>query len=50
MNPDDQEKIAFTCPFGVFSYRKMPFGLCNAPATFQRCILAIFADFVEKSI
>jgi len=35
VDPEDQEKIAFTCPFGVFSYRKMPFGLCNAPATFQ---------------
>nr|KYP33667.1 Retrovirus-related Pol polyprotein from transposon 17.6 [Cajanus cajan] len=41
---------AFTCPFGVFAYRKMPFGLCNAPATFQRCMLAIFSDLVEKSI
>jgi len=28
----------------------MPFGLCNAPATFQRCMLAIFSDMVEKSI
>ncbi|XP_019420703.1 PREDICTED: uncharacterized protein LOC109330888 [Lupinus angustifolius] len=35
-------KIAFTSPFGVFAYRKMPGGLCNAPTTFQRCMLAIF--------
>ncbi|XP_020202898.1 uncharacterized protein LOC109788560 [Cajanus cajan] len=28
----------------------MPLGLCNAPATFQRCMLAIFSDLVEKSI
>nr|KYP36512.1 Transposon Ty3-I Gag-Pol polyprotein [Cajanus cajan] len=47
---EDQEKTAFTCPFGVFAYRKMPFGLCNAPATFQRCMLAIFFDLVEKCI
>ena len=47
---DDQEKTAFTCPFGVFAYRRMPFGLCNAPATFQRCMLAIFSDLLEKNI
>ena len=47
---NDQEKTAFTCPFGVFAYRRMPFGLCNAPGTFQRCMMAIFADMVEKCI
>ncbi|XP_020208712.1 uncharacterized protein LOC109793664 [Cajanus cajan] len=47
---EDQDKTAFTCPFGVFTYRKIPFRLCNAPATFQRCMLAIFSDLVEKSI
>ena len=50
VDPEDQEKTAFTCPFGVFAYRKMPFGLCNAPATFQRCMLAIFLDLIEKCI
>ncbi|KAL6331794.1 hypothetical protein AAG906_020136 [Vitis piasezkii] len=36
------------CPFGTFAYRRMPFGLCNAPATFQRCMLSIFSDMVER--
>ena len=46
--PEDQEKTTFTCPFGTFAYRRMPFGLCNAPATFQRCMLSIFSDMVER--
>ena len=32
--PEDQDKTTFTCPFGTFSFRRMPFGLCNAPGTF----------------
>ncbi|MCI26557.1 reverse transcriptase, partial [Trifolium medium] len=50
VDPEDQEKTAFTCPFGVFAYRRMPFRLCNAPATFQRCMLAIFADMLEDTM
>ncbi|RVW93960.1 Retrovirus-related Pol polyprotein from transposon opus [Vitis vinifera] len=41
-------KTTFTCPFGTYAYRRMPFGLCNAPATFQRCMLSIFSDMVER--
>nr|GEX38855.1 DNA-directed DNA polymerase [Tanacetum cinerariifolium] len=36
IDPQDQEKTTFTCPYGTFAYRRMPFGLCNAPSTFQR--------------
>ncbi|RVW82202.1 Retrovirus-related Pol polyprotein from transposon 17.6 [Vitis vinifera] len=45
---EDQEKTTFTCPFGTYAYRRMPFGLSNAPATFQRCMLSIFSDMVER--
>ncbi|KAK6149564.1 hypothetical protein DH2020_017089 [Rehmannia glutinosa] len=46
--PEDQEKTTFTCPYGTFAFRRMPFGLCNAPATFQRCMMAIFHDLIEN--
>ena len=32
---EDQEKTTFTCPFRTFAFRKMPFGLCNAPGSFR---------------
>jgi hypothetical protein len=47
IDPKDQEKMTFTCPFLPFAYRRMPFGLCNAPTTFQWCIISIFSDMVE---
>nr|GEW53044.1 reverse transcriptase domain-containing protein [Tanacetum cinerariifolium] len=50
IDPRDQEKTTFTCPYGTFAYRRMPFGLCNAPGTFQRCMLAIFHDMVENTM
>ncbi|KAL1193559.1 putative mitochondrial protein [Cardamine amara subsp. amara] len=47
IHPDDKEKTTFTCPYGTFAYRRMPFGLCNAPATFQLCMMSIFTDMIE---
>ena len=47
---DDQEKTTFIWPFGTFAYRRMLFGLGNAPVTFQRCMLSIFSDMVEKTL
>ncbi|GJW56733.1 reverse transcriptase domain-containing protein [Tanacetum coccineum] len=46
----DQEKTTFTCPYGTFSYQRMPFGLCNAPSTFQRCMMAIFHDMTKETM
>ena len=37
---EDQEKTTFTCPFGTYAYRRMPFGLCIT--TFKRCMMSIF--------
>ncbi|CAN6541458.1 unnamed protein product [Malus baccata var. baccata] len=50
IDPEDQEKTTFTCRFGTFAYRRMPFGLCNAPATFQRCMMSIFSEMVENIV
>nr|GEV21504.1 reverse transcriptase domain-containing protein, chloroplastic [Tanacetum cinerariifolium] len=50
INPQDQEKTTFTCPYGMFAYRRMPFGLCNASCTFQRCMMAIFHDMIEDTM
>ncbi|GJV08379.1 reverse transcriptase domain-containing protein [Tanacetum coccineum] len=50
IDPKDQENTTFTCPYGNFAYRHMPFGLCNAPGTFQRCMMAIFHDMIEKTM
>ena len=44
---EDQERTTFTCPFGTFAFRKMPFRLCNAPGTFQRCMMRIFSDMIK---
>ena len=48
--PEDQDKTTFTCPWGMFAYRVLPFGLCNAPATFQRDVIGIFSELVNDSM
>ena len=47
--PEDQDKTTFTCPQGTFAYRVLPFGLCNAPETFQRVVIGIFSELVNDS-
>nr|GEU79948.1 reverse transcriptase domain-containing protein [Tanacetum cinerariifolium] len=50
INPKDHEKTTFTCPYRTFAYKRMPFGLCNALGTFQRCMMAIFHDMIEQTM
>jgi hypothetical protein len=45
---DDQSKTTFICPYGIFAYMRMSFGLCNALASFQRCTMPTFSDLIEK--
>ena len=45
---EDQEKTTFTCPYGTFAFRIMPFGMCNASATFQIYMMSIFSYLVEE--
>jgi hypothetical protein len=61
VHPDDQDKTAFISPFGMYRFKRMPFGLRNAPATFQRlmdkfirslkakCVLAYLDDLIIRS-
>nr|GEU77414.1 reverse transcriptase domain-containing protein [Tanacetum cinerariifolium] len=50
IDPQEQKKTTFICHYGTFAYRRMPFGLCNAPGNFQRCMVAIFHDMIKKTI
>ena len=45
---DDQSKTTFTCPYGTYAYRRMSFGLCNALASFQRCMMSMFSCMIEE--
>ncbi|KAL8120143.1 hypothetical protein AgCh_017325 [Apium graveolens] len=48
--PKDQEKTTFTCPFGTFTFRRVSFGLCGAPAIFQICMMAIFFNMIAQNV
>nr|GEV24966.1 retrovirus-related Pol polyprotein from transposon 17.6 [Tanacetum cinerariifolium] len=50
IDPQDQEKTTFICPYGTFAYQRMPFGSCDAPSMFQRCMMAIFHDMIKETI
>jgi hypothetical protein len=50
IHPDDQHKTNFICPYGTFVCRRMPFGLCNAPASLQHYMMAIFSEFIEEIV
>jgi hypothetical protein len=50
IHPDDQHKTMFTCPYGTFAYRRMPFGLCNALTSFQLCMMVVFSEFIEEIV
>nr|GEX97275.1 reverse transcriptase domain-containing protein [Tanacetum cinerariifolium] len=49
IDPQDQENTTFTYRYGSFAYRRMTFGLCNAPGTFQKYMMAIFHDMIKKT-
>ena len=42
--------MPFTCPWGTFSYRVLPFILCSAPTTFQHVVLGIFVDLIHETM
>jgi len=50
ISPEDQDKTTFTCPWGTFTYKVLPFGFCNALATFQRFVLRIFSELFHDSV
>ena len=50
IRPEYQEKTTFTCPYDTYAYHRMPFGLCNGPPSFQKCVYEVFPDYIEKII
>ena len=47
---ENQEKTTFMGSYGTFAFRRMSFRLCNAPGTFQRCMMSIFSNLVEEAM
>ena len=47
---EDQEMTTFTYPYGTFAFKRMPFGLCNAPTTFWRCMMSIFSNMIYHTL
>ena len=50
VNKEDQHKITFTTPWGTYKFLRMPFGLLNAGATFQRAMDFAFKELIGKVI
>jgi hypothetical protein len=48
IHPNDQRKTTITCPYETYPHRRMSVGLCNAPPSFQRCMMSIFSDMIEE--
>ena len=47
---DDRTKTAFTTPIGLYEFNRMPFGLCNAPTTYQRFMQYMFRDNIFRDL
>ena len=50
MNEADKFKTAFTCRYGTFEFNVLPFGLMNAPSTFQRVMNNVFMDLLDSGV
>lgn len=50
IHPEGQEKTTFKCPYRIFAFRRMPFGLCNALLTFLRCLMSIFSHMIDDGM
>ena len=50
MDAEDQYKTAFTTRYGTYEWLVMPFGLCNAPSTFQRTMNHVFFELLDRGV